>query len=102
MRANPTTSRRSGFNGARGGTNVPNGPRRRRGACARNLLFVRSRVVFPGTLHLVRPVLVAGPGVEILGDRGVAPARALHALEPGGVCVTAYWRRAVRDIPASV
>ncbi len=57
----------------------------------------RNRFFFPGTLHLVGPMLVVRPGVEILGDCGMTPARALHSLEPGGISVGAHrWRCAVR------
>src|SRR5215831_7913875 len=42
----------------------------------------RRTVAVPGITHLVRPVLVVGPGVEILRDGGVTRACALHAIEP--------------------
>ncbi len=39
----------------------------------------------PRIAHLVGPVLVVRPGVEILGDRRVARTGALHAIEPARV-----------------
>ncbi len=78
----------------------PRNPRSLRGV----IFLPRRRLVFPGTLHLVGPMLVARPGVEVLGDRRVPTTRALHALEPCGVGIAAYrWRRAVGQIsPAPV
>ena len=39
----------------------------------------------PVVAHLVRPILVVRPGIEIAGDRRVTRAGALHVLEPARV-----------------
>src|SRR5690606_38594667 len=47
----------------------------------------------PGLADLLRPVLVARPGVQVAADRGMAAAAALHAGSPLGVQLGGAERR---------
>src|SRR6516165_1885121 len=85
-----------------------------RGALLLSFAAVRRSVVVgagPGIAHLVGPVLVVGPRVEVARDGGLAGAGALHAIQPVGVGVGAACRaaggcrfalRAGRVVPPSV